>query len=142
MLAYAIDRPPPATVVVISGDRDFAYAISVLRLRRYRLAVIAPSTNGHCSLKYLASRVVDWDSEVIKKTTPPVRIIVPSPTTLASAIIASQRFELSAAPNVPPVGVLTCPVSATAPVCRSESRLQEDEWPKPTAESLNIDNSE
>ncbi|KAF9533387.1 hypothetical protein CPB83DRAFT_471557 [Crepidotus variabilis] len=30
MLAYAIDTPSPATVVIITGDRDFAYALSIL----------------------------------------------------------------------------------------------------------------
>ncbi|KZT11510.1 uncharacterized protein LAESUDRAFT_642683, partial [Laetiporus sulphureus 93-53] len=59
MLTYAIDTPPPATVIIITGDRDFVYAVSVLRLRRYRVVLIAPSL-GHNGLKLQASAVLDW----------------------------------------------------------------------------------
>ncbi|KAI0371739.1 DUF537-domain-containing protein, partial [Pilatotrama ljubarskyi] len=59
MLTYAIDNPAPATIVLISGDRDFVYAVSVLRLRRYRVVVVAPYT-AHASLKSQASAVLDW----------------------------------------------------------------------------------
>jgi len=41
MMAHAIDHPAPGTIMLISGDRDFVYAVSTLRLRRYRVIVIA-----------------------------------------------------------------------------------------------------
>ncbi|OJT14135.1 hypothetical protein TRAPUB_9246 [Trametes pubescens] len=73
MLTYAIDNPAPATVVLISGDRDFVYAVSVLRLRRYRVVVVAPYT-AHGSLKSQASAVLDWEADIMRRTTvrPPV----------------------------------------------------------------------
>ncbi|KAL0947151.1 hypothetical protein HGRIS_013279 [Hohenbuehelia grisea] len=68
MLTYAIDNPAPATVILISGDRDFAYAASVLRLRRYRVVVIALSNPGpHISLKAQASLCLDWNVDIISK---------------------------------------------------------------------------
>ncbi|GJE97096.1 NYN domain-containing protein [Phanerochaete sordida] len=66
MLTYAIDTPAPATIILISGDRDFVYAISILRFRRYNVVVIAPS-NAHSSLKSGASYLLDWDRDVLGK---------------------------------------------------------------------------
>ena len=60
MMAYAIDHPAPGTIVLISGDRDFAYAISTLRLRRYRVIVVAPPQT-HLSLLSLASLAYAWN---------------------------------------------------------------------------------
>ncbi|KAF5387050.1 hypothetical protein D9615_001822 [Tricholomella constricta] len=64
MLAYAIDKAAPSTIIVISGDRDFAYAVSILRLRRYRVVII--SLQGvHTSLKVQASVFLDWNADVL-----------------------------------------------------------------------------
>ncbi|KAI0831045.1 NYN domain-containing protein [Trametes gibbosa] len=68
MLTYAIDNPAPATIVLISGDRDFVYAVSVLCLRRYRVVVVAPYT-AHNSLKSQASVVLDWEADIMGRTT-------------------------------------------------------------------------
>lgn len=64
MLAYAIDNPPPSTIILISGDRDFAYAVSVLRLRRYRVVIIS-LPGVHTSLKTQASIFLDWNNDVL-----------------------------------------------------------------------------
>lgn len=76
MLTYAIDTTAPATLIVISGDRDFAYAISVLRCRRYRIVLVTPKS-AHVSLRSRASMVVDWDA--VKRSrkespTPPISL--------------------------------------------------------------------
>ncbi|KAF9466395.1 NYN domain-containing protein [Collybia nuda] len=64
MITHIIDNPAPATLVLISGDRDYAYAVSTLRLRRYRVVVICPPRT-HISLTTQASVHLDWDSEVL-----------------------------------------------------------------------------
>jgi len=64
MLGHAIDNPAPTTIVLISGDRDFAYAISVLRLRRYQVVLITLS-NAHLSLTSQASVCHDWSSDIL-----------------------------------------------------------------------------
>ena len=69
MLAYAIDNPAPSTIVLISGDRDFAYALSILRFRRYRIVLITHS-NAHQSLRAQASTSFDWVSEVLEPVDP------------------------------------------------------------------------
>ncbi|TFK42910.1 NYN domain-containing protein [Crucibulum laeve] len=64
MLAHAIDNPAPSTIILISGDRDFAYAISVLRMRRYRV-VLVTLPNAHASLISQASVCLDWNSDIL-----------------------------------------------------------------------------
>ena len=65
MLAHAIDNPAPSTtVVLISGDRDFAYALSILRHRHYHIVLITLS-NAHPSLRAQASLSFDWISDVL-----------------------------------------------------------------------------
>jgi hypothetical protein len=74
MLSYAMDHPGPATIVLISGDRDFIYALSVLRLRQYRVIVIG-SQRTHSSLISLASVYVDWKIDILGKQTPACEIL-------------------------------------------------------------------
>ena len=69
MLAHAIDNAAPSTIVLISGDRDFAYALSILRFRRYRIVLITHS-NAHQSLRAQASTSFDWVSEVLEPVDP------------------------------------------------------------------------
>ena len=69
MLAYAIDNPSPTTIILISGDRDFAYALSILRFRHYRIVLITLS-NAHHSLRAQASISFDWVSEVLEPVDP------------------------------------------------------------------------
>ncbi|KAI6038999.1 NYN domain-containing protein [Pisolithus marmoratus] len=65
MFAFAVDNPPPATVILVAGDRDYAYALSTLRLRNYRVVLITPCATS--CLEACASFVIDW-SVVLTKT--------------------------------------------------------------------------
>ncbi|ESK92988.1 hypothetical protein Moror_8891 [Moniliophthora roreri MCA 2997] len=66
MLAYAIDHSTHDTIVLISGDRDFAYALSTLRFRLYKVVVMAPSIpTVHISLRAQASIFIDWNTSVL-----------------------------------------------------------------------------
>ena len=65
MLTYAIDNSPQATLILISGDREFAYALSTLRLRQYRVVLVAPSI-VHVSLKAHASVLFDWNRDILR----------------------------------------------------------------------------
>ena len=66
MFTFAIDTPPPATIIIITGDRDFVYAVSTLGLRLYRVVVITPYT-AHISLTRQAAEIVDWESEILER---------------------------------------------------------------------------
>ena len=69
MLAHAIDNAAPSTIVLISGDRDFAYALSILRFRHYRIVLIT-HPDAHQSLRAQASISFDWVSEVLEPVDP------------------------------------------------------------------------
>ncbi|KAG8969239.1 hypothetical protein FRC03_003764 [Tulasnella sp. 419] len=64
MMAFALDNPAPATVLLITGDRDFVYAVSVLRHRKYTVALVIPPQGAHITLKSQASTVLDWRYDV------------------------------------------------------------------------------
>lgn len=69
MLAYAIDTPAPSTIVLVTGDRDFAYGLSILNLRRYR-TVLVTLPNAHTSLTFQASMCFDWFKDIVNPPGP------------------------------------------------------------------------
>ncbi|KAL1675071.1 NYN domain-containing protein [Schizophyllum commune] len=74
MLAYALDHPAPATLILISGDRDFAYTVSVLRRRRYEVVLLCHSRPGpHKSLAWQVSACLDWNTRVLGLPEDPLR---------------------------------------------------------------------
>ncbi|QRW01729.1 NYN domain protein [Ceratobasidium sp. AG-Ba] len=52
--------PPKTTVVLVSGDRDFAYPLAVLKARRYEVGLIIPPGGAHPALRAQASWVLNW----------------------------------------------------------------------------------
>ena len=69
-MAFIKDNSPPATIVLISGDRDFAYLLSTLRWRKYKVVLISNSFMTHESLTAQASLVFDWQSDILKVQPP------------------------------------------------------------------------
>lgn len=59
-----MDNPAPGTIILITGDRDFAYLVAIVRMRRYRVVTIVPP-NHHSSLQQQASVVLDWNSDIL-----------------------------------------------------------------------------
>jgi len=82
-MAFIKDNPPPATVILISGDRDFAYLLSTVRWRKYNVVLISNSFMTHESLTVQASVVYDWKSDILK-TRPPPKPPLPGSQTLSS----------------------------------------------------------
>ncbi|TEB36298.1 hypothetical protein FA13DRAFT_1727875 [Coprinellus micaceus] len=82
--------------MLISGDRDFSYALSILRLRRYRVALVTPP-NTHISLTAQASHHLHWTSDVLDASTntpvKPPKKEPPSPT----RVISPPRVNFSSA---------------------------------------------
>ncbi|KAJ9476622.1 NYN domain-containing protein [Pseudozyma hubeiensis] len=65
LLAYAIDQPAPATVVLISGDRDFAYPLGILRNRGYNIVLVTPPIGAVPILEASANVVMSWRQDVL-----------------------------------------------------------------------------
>ncbi|CAM0906958.1 unnamed protein product [Alopecurus aequalis] len=61
MLFWAIDNPPPANYLLISGDRDFSNAIHKLKMRRYNILLAQPP-NVSQTLTAAAKSVWLWKS--------------------------------------------------------------------------------
>ncbi|THU69045.1 hypothetical protein C4D60_Mb08t10230 [Musa balbisiana] len=59
MLFWALDNPPPANYLLISGDRDFSNALHQLRLRRYNILLAQPP-NVSQALVAAANSVWNW----------------------------------------------------------------------------------
>lgn len=90
MLAYAIDNQAPSTIVLISGNHDFAYALSILRLRCYRIVLITLS-NAHPSLRVQGSPCFDWVSDVLEPVDPTLSR-QPSPRQGKTLLPAHDKF--------------------------------------------------
>ncbi|KAG9124582.1 hypothetical protein FRC07_011059 [Ceratobasidium sp. 392] len=52
--------PSRTTVVLVSGDRDFAYPLAVLKARKYEVGLIVPPGGAHPALRAQASWVLNW----------------------------------------------------------------------------------
>ncbi|EUC57673.1 NYN domain protein [Rhizoctonia solani AG-3 Rhs1AP] len=51
---------PKTTIVLISGDRDFAYPLAVLKARKYEVGLIVPPGGAHPALRAQATWVMNW----------------------------------------------------------------------------------
>src|ERR1700761_3347343 len=63
MSIYAVEHPD-STMILITGDRDYAYLISTLRLRQQRVIVIGPSSQIHPSLIAHANQFLGWEDVI------------------------------------------------------------------------------
>ena len=108
IMAFIKDNPSPATIILISGDRDFAYLLSTIRWRKYNVVLICNSFMTHESLTAQASVLYDWQSDILKRSPgskPPLprprRVTVSS----ATAHAASQEFDIHPESDVRDVGL-------------------------------------
>jgi hypothetical protein len=58
MFSFALDHPPPATIVLISGDVDFAMPLAALRMRKYHIVLVLPLGRPvNAKLKNIAHKI-------------------------------------------------------------------------------------
>lgn len=63
MFLFALDNPPPSSIMLISGDVDFAPALHILGQRGYTVILVIPSGVGVSSALSNAGKFVwDWSS--------------------------------------------------------------------------------
>uniref|UniRef100_J3MND6 NYN domain-containing protein n=1 Tax=Oryza brachyantha TaxID=4533 RepID=J3MND6_ORYBR len=92
MLFWAIDNPPPANYLLISGDRDFSNALHKLTMRRYNILLAQPP-NVSQALTAAAKSVWLWKSLVAGE--PP---LAESP--YISSTASGNMVELDASMNI------------------------------------------
>lgn len=66
LLSFAIDKRPPALIVLLSGDRDFAYPLGILRNRGYEILLIVPPIGATPILEASANYVMRWRQDVLR----------------------------------------------------------------------------
>ena len=115
-MAFIKDNPPPATIILISGDRDFAYLLSTVRWRRYNVVLISKSFMTHESLTAQANVVYDWKSDILK-TQPPHNPPLRGSQTLSSDASLTTPQDSANLPESD-AHALGLPNEETAPVIR------------------------
>lgn len=97
MLTFAIDNRAPATIIIITGDRDFSYAASILRLRGYEVVVVLPSTSSHVSLRMQASILFEWQRDVLgnRSSCPPTNEGTSGQQECSSSAVSSEMTTVS-----------------------------------------------
>jgi len=117
IMAFIKDTPPPATVILISGDRDFAYLLSTVRWRKYNVVLISNSFMTHESLTVQASALYDWKSDILKvrPTSKPPLLGSHTLSSVASLTTPQDSDNLTGS-NVHPVGL---PNERIAPAIQS-----------------------
>ena len=64
MMTFSLDHPPPATIILITGDSDYGYALSKLRARGYQIVLVVLST-AKASLTLSADVILEWEKDVL-----------------------------------------------------------------------------
>ncbi|KAJ8530066.1 hypothetical protein K7X08_036901 [Anisodus acutangulus] len=79
MFLFALDNPPPSSIMLISGDVDFSPALQILGQRGYTVILVIPANVGVSSALCNAGRFVwDWPSVARGKDfVPPAKALMP-----------------------------------------------------------------
>ncbi|XP_004505234.1 uncharacterized protein [Cicer arietinum] len=79
MFLFALDNPPPSSIMLISGDVDFAPALHILGQRGYTIILVIPAGVGVSSALCNAGKFV-WDWPIVARGegfVPPTKAFVP-----------------------------------------------------------------
>lgn len=97
MFLFALDNPPPSSIMLISGDVDFAPALHVLGQRGYTVILVIPSGVGVSSALSNAGRFVwDWPSVARGEGfVPPAKALKPPCTGTAEVTRLLMGFQVN-----------------------------------------------
>ena len=129
-MGFINDNPPPATVILISGDRDFAYLLSTVGWRKHNVVLISNSSMTHESLTAQASVAYDWKSDVLN-TRPPSKppLFRSHPSFPVAAPITPQELENLSESDAHPV---VLPNERAAPIIQPSTPS-----PRPASTTIN-----
>ncbi|GMI88244.1 hypothetical protein like AT2G15560 [Hibiscus trionum] len=78
MFLFALDNPPPSSIMLISGDVDFAPALHILGQRGYTVILVIPGIGVSSALSNAGNFVWDWPSVARGEGfVPPSKAIMP-----------------------------------------------------------------
>ena len=121
IMAFIKDTPPPATVILISSDRDFTYLLSTVRWRKYNVVLISNSSMTNENLTAQASVAYDWKSDILDARPPSKPPLFRSQTlSPVASLTTPQESERLPEYQTHPVGLANKSVApATHPVTPS-----------------------
>lgn len=101
MFLFALDNRPPSSIMLISGDVDFAPALHILGQRGYTVILVIPSGVGVSSALSNAGRFVwDWPSVVRGEGfVPPSKTLVPLRGVAADASGYLMGYQINENPD-------------------------------------------
>ncbi|TKY59078.1 Meiosis arrest female protein 1 [Spatholobus suberectus] len=104
MFLFALDNPPPSSIMLISGDVDFAPALHILGQRGYTVILVIPAGVGVSSALCNAGKFVwDWPSVARGEGfVPPSKALVPprgGPIELAGYLMGCHINDYSDVQN-------------------------------------------
>ncbi|KAG6891031.1 hypothetical protein C0992_010693 [Termitomyces sp. T32_za158] len=94
MITFTIDHPAPATILLISEDRDLAYAISTLRHRKFKVVLLCPA-DAPDSLVAQADAHFDWEANVLHGSGGDELPLAPSPAPQRARCLSTSSNKVS-----------------------------------------------
>lgn len=64
MFSYALDNPPPSSLVLISGDRGYAQMLSRLAFRGYHVVIVTPTATQAGLRMSQCSEMYEWSDQL------------------------------------------------------------------------------
>lgn len=111
MFCTALDNPAPATIVLISGDVDFALPLAALRLRRYHIVLMLPEGRPvNVMLKASAHRVCVLNDVLFPPGAPSASLSAPT-TPLRSTLGATTTTTPTTTPTPTTMPTTLVPLS-------------------------------
>ncbi|KAK9135355.1 hypothetical protein Syun_014685 [Stephania yunnanensis] len=93
MFLFALDNPPPSSILLISGDVDFAPALHILGQRGYTVILVIPAGVGVASALSNAGRYVwDWPSVARGEGFLPPKILMARGSAETSGYFLENQF--------------------------------------------------
>lgn len=100
MFLFALDNRPPSSILLISGDVDFAPALHILGQRGYTVILVIPCRVGVSSALTNAGRFVwDWPSVARGEGFVPSKTYIPHGPELAGQLMSCNLGDSPDGPN-------------------------------------------
>lgn len=107
LFTFVLDNPAPATIILVSGDADFAYACSTLRNRRFRVVIICPEERlvNQALRESCDELCADWRTAILQMPPAPPRR--DAPMSRKKYVLASLSAERPCHADHPAVTLCT-----------------------------------
>jgi hypothetical protein len=110
VLLWAMDHPPPAKIVLLTGDEDMSYIMHRLRAKGFKIVLVLPS-GPLPRLRAAASMQIMWERDVLGLSRRPVQLSARNPFT---AVAYGGRPDIQQTPQIAVASSNSIPTAAEA----------------------------